>query len=180
MRRSASATARSVCARICASMPFGFSTRPPVSMTTKGIGPTRPKPYWRSRVSPGTSATMASRVPVSTLNRVDLPTLGRPTRATMGSMWLLLVLFARRDTVCPDATVVIHHDDLVALGDRRVADALPAASYPGDDCSGALVQEMNVPLEVGRHHRIIAHRHGRESAELECRLPPDDGTVGAI
>src|SRR5579863_3549371 len=67
-------------------MPTGFSTRPPVSMMTQGMGPRRPKPYWRSRVRPGTSATIASRVPVSTLNSVDLPTLGRPTSATMGSM----------------------------------------------------------------------------------------------
>src|ERR1700730_12204608 len=59
---------------------------PPVSITTHGTGPRRPKPYWRSRVSPGTSATMASRVPVSTLNSVDLPTFGRPTRATTGNM----------------------------------------------------------------------------------------------
>src|SRR5690606_23122440 len=32
------------------------------------------------------SATRASRERVSTLNRVDLPTLGRPTRATTGSI----------------------------------------------------------------------------------------------
>src|ERR1043165_6491840 len=31
-------------------------------------------------------ATSASRVRVSTLNNVDLPTFGRPTRATTGSM----------------------------------------------------------------------------------------------
>ena len=55
-------------------------------MTMQGTGPRRPKPYWRSRVSPGTSATMASRVPVSTLKSVDLPTFGRPTRATTGNM----------------------------------------------------------------------------------------------
>ena len=84
--RSASCTARSVCARICAAIPTGFSTSPPVSITTQGTGPSRPKPYCRSRVSPGTSATMASRVPVSTLNRVDLPTFGRPTSAMTGSM----------------------------------------------------------------------------------------------
>src|SRR6185312_5029438 len=50
------------------------------------MGPTRPKPYWRSRVRPAISATMASRVPVRTLNNVDLPTLGRPTRAMTGSI----------------------------------------------------------------------------------------------
>src|SRR5438045_4174127 len=49
------------------------------------MGPRRPNPYWRSRVTPGTSATIASRVRVNRLNSVDLPTLGRPTSATMGS-----------------------------------------------------------------------------------------------
>src|SRR5215468_2249988 len=81
-------------------MPVGFSISPPVSMSTQGTGPTRPNPYWRSRVSPGTSATMASRVPVSTLNSVDLPTLGRPTRAMTGNMargaGRLLALFGCR------------------------------------------------------------------------------------
>src|SRR3954465_12256806 len=52
------------------------------------MGPTRPNPYCRSRVTPGTSATMASRVPVRTLKRVDLPTLGRPTSAMTGSTFL--------------------------------------------------------------------------------------------
>src|ERR1700710_2336311 len=39
----------------------------------------------RSRVTPGTSCTTASRRPSTRLTRVDLPTLGRPTIATTGS-----------------------------------------------------------------------------------------------
>src|ERR1039458_4426106 len=39
----------------------------------------------RSRVMPGSSPTMERRLCVSRLNRVDLPTLGRPTMATSGS-----------------------------------------------------------------------------------------------
>ena len=42
------------------------------------------RPYLRSRVSPGKSATSASRVWVKRLNKVDLPTFGRPTSATTG------------------------------------------------------------------------------------------------
>ena len=38
----------------------------------------------RSRVTPGVSFTMDSRCPMSLLNNVDLPTLGRPTTATTG------------------------------------------------------------------------------------------------
>src|SRR5215212_2841909 len=48
-------------------------------------------PSRRSRVTPGRSSTSASFLPTSRLNRVDLPTLGRPTIATMGSgMWRAL------------------------------------------------------------------------------------------
>src|SRR6185437_7051314 len=38
----------------------------------------------RSRVIPGSSPTMARREPISRLKSVDLPTLGRPTMATVG------------------------------------------------------------------------------------------------
>src|SRR4029453_1512673 len=38
-----------------------------------------------SRVVPGTAVTMARRVAVIRLNRVDLPTLGLPTRTTSGA-----------------------------------------------------------------------------------------------
>src|SRR5260370_6006282 len=38
----------------------------------------------RSRVMPGSLVTMARRVPVKRLKRVDLPTLGRPTMTRDG------------------------------------------------------------------------------------------------
>src|SRR5438132_3588045 len=41
-------------------------------------------PVMRSRVTPGMSWTMACRFPTRRLKRVDLPTLGRPTMATVG------------------------------------------------------------------------------------------------
>src|SRR6185312_3656833 len=67
-------------------MPSRSPVRPPVSTTTNSRAPLRYTPYWRSRVSPGRSCTSASRVRVSTLKSVDLPTLGRPTSATTGSI----------------------------------------------------------------------------------------------
>ena len=51
----------------------------------------------RSRVVPATSETMASRRPVSRLNRVDLPTLGLPTMATTGLL----------DTLFPSAYLLL-------------------------------------------------------------------------
>src|SRR5271163_2351390 len=86
MSRSASLIARSVCAIIRLSMTSASSTRPPVSTTMQGTSVRRAKPYCRSRVSPGRSATNASRVPVMALNKVDLPTFGRPINATTGSI----------------------------------------------------------------------------------------------
>ena len=84
-RRSASTTAFSVWTRICASMPFGCSIRPPVSMSTLGVA--------HARIAVLPVAGHARHVGddrrplrVSALNRVDLPTLGRPTIATIGSM----------------------------------------------------------------------------------------------
>ena len=40
--------------------------------------------YRRSRVTPGVSSTIATRLPIKRLKSVDLPTLGRPTTATSG------------------------------------------------------------------------------------------------
>ena len=43
-------------------------------------------PYWRSRVVPAVSLTMARRLLVRRLKSVDLPTFGRPTIATKFAM----------------------------------------------------------------------------------------------
>ena len=39
----------------------------------------------RSRVTPAVSSTMARRLPTSQLNRLDLPTFGRPTITTFAT-----------------------------------------------------------------------------------------------
>src|SRR3989304_8925504 len=43
-------------------------------------------PNRRSRVVPAVSSTIAKRSPAKRLKSVDLPTFGRPTKATMGFM----------------------------------------------------------------------------------------------
>ena len=81
----AAAMAISACSRmkdrIWSSVP---GSMPPVSTRSK----VRPRhsawAYSRSRVTPGVSSTMDRRLPVSLLNSMDLPTLGRPTIATRG------------------------------------------------------------------------------------------------
>ncbi len=74
------------------------------------------------------SATRASRVPVSALNSVDLPTFGRPTRATTGSMACVPV----RDQPAPrgcgapglDFAGIGLQQQQVACRDGRVAHAV--------------------------------------------------------
>ena len=58
---------------------------PAVSITRNSRPISLASPSRRSRVTPGRSSTSARRLPTSRLNRVDLPTLGRPTMATVGS-----------------------------------------------------------------------------------------------
>src|SRR6476619_2185709 len=52
-------------------------------MKVTAQGPNSVAAWRRSRVRPGWSSTSASCLPASRLNRVDLPTFGRPTMATV-------------------------------------------------------------------------------------------------
>ena len=82
--RSASSSAAPVCCRSRPSrLASGPSARPAVSIAVNASGPIRPWPWMRSRVTPGVGSTSAWRRPTSRLNRVDLPTFGRPTIATV-------------------------------------------------------------------------------------------------
>src|SRR5262245_61458459 len=86
------------------------SSRPAVSTTVKSRSPRWPAPKRRSRVTPGWSSTSASFLPTRRLNRVDLPTLGRPTMATVKAM---AVLFER------DQARVVGQDIDRLVGDNR-------------------------------------------------------------
>src|SRR5262245_48203675 len=79
--------ASSVCSRIRPSSDWSnTSSRPAVSTTVKSRSPRWPAPNRRSRVTPGWSSTSASFLPTRRLNRVDLPTFGRPTMAMVKAM----------------------------------------------------------------------------------------------
>ncbi len=81
---SASSSASSVWRRMRASrLSPSSSSNPAVSISSRSMSPSRPVPKRRSRVTPGRSSTSASLRPASRLNRVDLPTLGRPTMAIL-------------------------------------------------------------------------------------------------
>ena len=102
---SASRIARSTCRLISLSKVSSLlTTHPPVSITLNSRPHHSALPYWRSRVVPAVFITIARRVPVKRLNRVDFPTLGRPTIATIFAIVYYVVLYflitrPRRDLV---------------------------------------------------------------------------------
>ena len=81
--RSASSVAMTTCLRISSSkISSDLTTHPPVSTTENSLPFHSHLPYWRSRVVPASSLTIALLDLVRRLKSVDLPTLGRPTMAT--------------------------------------------------------------------------------------------------
>ena len=89
--RSASWVATMTCRRIASSkISSEFTTHPPVSTTENSFAFHVHLPYWRSRVVPAVSLTMARRDCVSRLKSVDFPTLGRPTIATKFAIFCLI------------------------------------------------------------------------------------------
>src|SRR6266851_3648771 len=100
--KSTMTSAWSIATFVCASMAawdesFALSRSSPAVSTTVNSRPRQSAtPYNRSRVRPDCGSTMAFRQPRMRLNRVDLPTLGRPTMATMGRGT------GQLDRFCPD------------------------------------------------------------------------------
>src|SRR5436190_7831279 len=204
MSRSASLMACSVWMRMSASMPIGFSTSPPVSMHTYCTGPSLPYPYWRSRVTPGTSATMASRVFVSVLNSVDLPTFGRPTIAMTGSMELLELgkpsassaarsrrcgrrgftlrraRTGRRSVQGHDVAPVIDQVEIACRGQRRIGDAIAARLGAACRQSRGAIEPVHVSLEIGDDHVVANDRRSRQTAALEGFIAPHFDATAAL
>src|ERR1700682_315034 len=73
---------------------------------------------------PGSSPTMARRDPVRWLNSVDLPTLGRPTMATRGDGFFLLMAFS-----CSNFFFLSGGDEL-RCPSRYYRDSVPSSSHP--------------------------------------------------
>ena len=90
--RSAALIAASACAVTFAASAGGSfvspaspgRSQPPVSTSTNARPVHSATSSRRSRVTPGRSSTIASRVPMMRLTSDDLPTLGRPTTAIRG------------------------------------------------------------------------------------------------
>ena len=70
-----------------------FISIPPVSISENCLSSHVISAYKRSLVTPGVSCTIAIFCPASALNKVDLPTFGRPTIATIGLLISYLPLY---------------------------------------------------------------------------------------
>jgi hypothetical protein len=82
---SAVSIAISACSLICARITSLVSgSIPPVSIKVNDLSSHVTSAYILSLVTPGVSFTIEICCPARSLNNVDLPTLGRPTTATIG------------------------------------------------------------------------------------------------
>ena len=66
-------------------IPSGLDSQPPVSITINRLPPHSHSYCTRSRVTPGVSSTIASRLPINRFINVDFPTFGRPRIPTIGN-----------------------------------------------------------------------------------------------
>src|SRR5690606_39383009 len=166
--RSASSMAKRDCPAMARSMPSSPPWMPPLSWTMNLLSSKRRSPYWRSRVRPGMSATSASRLLVRRLNNVDLPTLGRPTRAITGTMSrdLWKVVGGSADPQGNQRTAVAVSVECVALRDHRCAQPVTIHLGTAYDASVDLRQEVHVAFEVA-HGQVVAEAHWRGQAAAQ-------------
>src|SRR5215211_2213281 len=146
------------------SEPSSASSRPAVSMMRKLKGPSRASPSRRSRVTPGRSSTSASFWPTRRLKRVDLPTFGRPTMATVAVMAALAALLGRLRRPGVDEGAV----DLEPAAQR-----LRGFAVGRDLVEPAAGGVVIAPLQCGKAEHLarrVAPGTGRRRDALERRL----------
>src|SRR5436309_81573 len=134
-------------------------------------------PYWRSRVRPGTSATSASRVRVSRLNNVDLPTLGLPTMTRVGFNAASLGSLSAQGEQIP--VLRLHQEPAVEPHERR-SDRGAVGSDTADEGAAFSRQEMHLSLDVAdRDFSPQGQRRG-EAPQEQAILLPDCRAAGAV
>src|SRR6185312_8096274 len=111
------------------------------------------------------SATRASRLRVSTLNRVDLPTFGRPTRATTGSMaGASFRRSGRGQAIGADAALHVLDINGVAYHQRLRPDRLLGKPLARGQRTVAGLQPVHVALGIADHHVVALHGRSGEPA----------------
>src|SRR5690606_22392602 len=172
--------------------------RPPVSSSVNVRSSSATTiPSLTSRVTPGWSATMASCEPTSRLNRADLPTLGRPTIATLakarprphaapvGPVAGAHLPAARRPDGCQaHGALAGAHDERAGVGGEPAARAGRQASVPASagqprqrlvvGRGDAHARDLHAPLAV-RERGAGPGRHAAVPGEHRRRgvVPPD-------
>src|SRR5690606_3937035 len=114
-------------------------------------------------------------VRVSALNSVDLPTFGRPTSATTGSMGRPWPGASGLRPKGADAPVVVDHDHGISRHDPRARDAGAAPLHPRDELAVRLVEEMDVALVVGDDDVVADDDRRGQTAPGERLLAPGLG-----
>src|SRR5271157_6248095 len=107
---------------------------------------------------PGSSPTIARRDPVRWLNRVDLPTLGRPTMATSGDNFFLL-------KVClflSESMKVLLRTDNRELRTVYYRDSVPSSSHPVSPATGFSLYQFFAPGGLlSKTHPAYEFRRGQ-------------------
>ncbi len=112
----ASSTAISTCFFISFSKTSSLcGTNPPVSIRLKVFPFQSETPYWRWRVTPLSSSTIALRSPSNLLKNVLFPTLGRPTIATVNPA-INYFLKLQRNIISVISVFLKHHIVIAPFG----------------------------------------------------------------
>ena len=140
-----------------------------MSIAVKERSPRSASPSRRSRVTPGRSSTSASLRPTRRLNKVDLPTFGRPTIATEGTR-VAASGGITVDMIAPPAPV-----------SRRYAGSRRARSPCQRRCSSARSsaacrrerRDLDLRLVEALAHRF-RERHGRRRVAVDAHRVDGD------
>src|SRR5581483_11098629 len=144
-----------------------------------------PSPYWRSRVTPGSSETMAARLRVRRLNSVDLPTLGRPTKATTGFMRALCLrgasaaLFLRQSESGQRSRHTADEKRL-AIDNRRRPYRSAADRRTRHQAAVVAREPMHVALVVGDRDHIAVNDRRVQPPAVQAFLLPQTGARAPI
>ena len=156
---------------------------PPVSTSSKNRPLCSIKCVTRSRVTPAWSSTIEIRRPASQLNRLDLPTLGRPTMTTCGTDmggWQTAGASASEGKRHAGQVVSYPWHNLLSAGvPRRSIDARErdGLARRGDtDCHRYILARHCKVRDAGswttaKPHCSTARRIARSSASNRCTAP---------
>src|SRR5690348_7677634 len=127
------------------------------------------------------SATKASRLRVSTLKRVDLPTFGRPTSATTGSMMRASSRRSvRGQTISADTALGVFHVDGIADDQRLGANRLLRQPFACRQRAIAGLQPVHVAFHVTDHDVIPLYGGAGQPTVFQRVVLPHVGAAALV